>query len=143
MRETAERLRAAYDRLLDGEPPTGMWVARTIRAAERNGYPPPEAWSDRSIEDPDAVPFDWMDPNYVDEVKVDRTLRFIAQNPLLNKRVRRPSLWGPLTQPERRAVVTAMLRWPDMTVNAVARNLGLHVSSLRTWLAKHGIEVST
>ncbi len=86
VRATADRVAALYDELasLDG----GSTRAR--RWAERRGWQPPEAWSDDTIDDPHANPYDWCRDD-VDEVaiaKVDRG----------------ELTWGTLTKAEKRAL---------------------------------------
>lgn len=57
---TADRIAAAY-RQLSTHPPTGLRksaVTRSRRRAAAEGWPPPAAWDDNAIDDPDAHP-DW------------------------------------------------------------------------------------
>lgn len=58
---TALAIRGLYDRLWDLHPPQSdqrqrMIVTRMRRKAARNGWAPPMAWDDETIDDPAAVP---------------------------------------------------------------------------------------
>lgn len=70
LRETADGVAAAYDRLSMRVGPSGT----TRRRAERAGWPPPLAWADESIDDPAAVPHadDEAAGEVVDEIAVAR-----------------------------------------------------------------------
>lgn len=58
---TAQSVRALYERLWDKQPPQAgqyqqMAVTRIRRKAARNGWAPPMAWDDATINDPKAIP---------------------------------------------------------------------------------------
>ena len=67
---TADRVAALYRDLAD-KPPTGNAIVRTKRWAERNGWRPPIAWDDDTIDDPDAQPYAGA-PVELDEIAVER-----------------------------------------------------------------------
>lgn len=50
-----DRVSQVYDRLW-ATPSTAERSRRTMKYADRNGYAPPMAWDDDTIDDPDAVP---------------------------------------------------------------------------------------
>jgi hypothetical protein len=84
---TRNTVAAIYDELstIDGPTP------RAAVAARRRGWHPPEAWSDATIDDPQAEPYDWCRDD-VDEVAVEQ----------VEQGVRR---WSELTNAEQRELV--------------------------------------
>ena len=60
MARTARKAAEVYDRLWDADPQrhgaTAVGVSRAKRLAAREGWPPPLAWDDETIDDPAAVP---------------------------------------------------------------------------------------
>lgn len=100
---TFATVRAVYDRLHLEDGPT----IQAVQMGRRRGWPPPEAWSDDTIDDPGAQPYDWCRDD-VDDVLVAR----VAEG----KRG-----FGDLNQPERielwrryghtAAVSTLQKRW--------------------------------
>jgi predicted Fe-S protein YdhL (DUF1289 family) len=89
-RSSYVRVKALYDELapLDGG---SSWVRRL---AERRGWDPPEAWSETSIDDPTAEPYDWSRDDVAGPDRV--ALEQFEQG------VRR---WDALTDAEQREVV--------------------------------------
>lgn len=63
-RTTAATVRAAYDRLSMTPGPSSL----TRRRAARNGWPPPLAWDDDGLDDPDAQPYVGGVDNELEEV---------------------------------------------------------------------------
>jgi hypothetical protein len=62
-RSTEERVRAMYDELWDKPAdPEDQYLksgsVRALKAAERKGWPPPLAWDDDTIDDPDTEPLE-------------------------------------------------------------------------------------
>jgi transcriptional regulator with XRE-family HTH domain len=62
---TARRVRGLYDRLWDQPPPQAtrgerISAAKARAHAARRGWPPPLAWDDDAIDDPDARPEPWQ-----------------------------------------------------------------------------------
>lgn len=53
---TRNMISAAYDELSMTLPPDSMWVTRSRTWASRHGWPPPLAWDDDTIDDPEAKP---------------------------------------------------------------------------------------
>jgi hypothetical protein len=84
---TRELVAAVYDDLSTQEGGSG----RATRWAQRRGWHPPEAWSDATIDDPRAEPYDWCRDD-VDEVALQQ----------VEAGVRR---WGGLTGAEQRELV--------------------------------------
>lgn len=86
---TRDKVAALYDELstLDGG------CNRAARHAERQGWQPPEAWSDDTIDNPAAQPYDWCRDD-VDEVAVAKVNRGELS-------------WGRLTDAEKRALFLA------------------------------------
>lgn len=72
---THRAVAALYDELWDAQPPTGRGRHDAARAAQRYGWPPPAAWDDDTIDDPDATPaLGDDDVDLVDELAVDAVL---------------------------------------------------------------------
>lgn len=64
---TARRVRELYDRMWDQPPPEAtrgerISAVKTRAHAARRGWPPPLAWDDDTIDDPDARPQPWQRP---------------------------------------------------------------------------------
>jgi hypothetical protein len=57
-RDLAERLEAAYRQLASVRPTANKYTSRTRNFARANGWAPPGAWDDDTIDDPTAAP-DW------------------------------------------------------------------------------------
>ena len=78
-RKTAEAVTALYDRL-SLTPPTcttkeeRLSVARAVSTARRNGYAPPMAWDDDTIDDPAGKPADPQFLDYQDRCRLARRL---------------------------------------------------------------------
>ncbi len=68
--ETAEKVRALYDELAM-TPGTNK---RASNDAARKGWPPPLAWSDEELDDPNATPATLEHTNELDEVAVQRAM---------------------------------------------------------------------
>lgn len=85
--DSAEIVRILYSRLHAEDGPT----LRTRLWAQRRNWDGPEAWSDATIDDPAAGPYDWCRDD-VDEVAVDQFERGLCR-------------WGALTDAEQREVV--------------------------------------
>lgn len=67
--DVVDTVREVYERLCTEDGGS----TRTRQWAKQHGWPPPEAWSDETIDDPQAQPYDWCrGDNYIDEVKVAR-----------------------------------------------------------------------
>lgn len=64
--DSADVVRILYGRMYAEDGPS----QRVRRWAERRGWHPPEAWSDATIDDPEAEPYDWCRDD-VDEVAID------------------------------------------------------------------------
>jgi hypothetical protein len=90
-RPTAATVAAVYERLHLEDGPS-VWVAAY---AERRGWQPPEAWSDETLDDPDAQPYDWCVDD-VDDVKIARVDRGLMP-------------WKALTRAEKLALLRARL----------------------------------
>lgn len=74
MASTAARIADMYE-TLSAHPQTGTSAARSRRTAESRGWPPPLAWDDETIDDPDAAPAVTVDdPDALDEVAVERAM---------------------------------------------------------------------
>lgn len=76
---------------------------RAARLAQGRGWDPPEAWSDATIDDPKAEPFDWLRDD-VDEVAVEQVERGERR-------------FSALTRPEQRALVRRHIgknAWPTL-----------------------------
>jgi hypothetical protein len=86
-RDTAAAVKVLYDRLHATEGPSRIAAER----AGRCGWDGPEAWSDQTIDDPQAEPFSWLRDD-VDEVAVEQVEQ--------GKRS-----WGSLTDAEQRTLV--------------------------------------
>lgn len=64
---TARKVRELYDEIWDTEPPAGTRSERISRGrtrgyARKAQWPPPMAWDDDTIDDPDASPGEWQRP---------------------------------------------------------------------------------
>jgi hypothetical protein len=68
----AQGVAAAYDALRDHEAPRTRETVRRRTVSERRGWLPPSAWDD--IDDPTEDPLATIDPDYVDEVVVERLM---------------------------------------------------------------------
>ncbi len=68
--ETAEKVRGLYDELAM-TPGTNR---RARNDAARKGWPPPLAWSDEEIDDPDATPAVPVDDGGLDELAVEHVI---------------------------------------------------------------------
>lgn len=53
---TRALIEGLYDELWDEPPPPSRWVTRARYLARRDGWFPPGAWDDDTIDDPDALP---------------------------------------------------------------------------------------
>lgn len=53
---TARRIRQAFDRLQMTCPPESIGTRRARMRAEKRGWPPPFAWDEDTIDDPEAMP---------------------------------------------------------------------------------------
>jgi len=53
---SARAIRAAYDELWNAAVPDSPGKTRALARALREGWPPPAAWDDDAIDDPDALP---------------------------------------------------------------------------------------
>lgn len=65
-RGNAERIAVVYDELWDQLPPSGsryerMVLGKTKTRAAQQGWAPPLAWDDESIDDPGASPAEWRE----------------------------------------------------------------------------------
>ena len=58
-RATADRILRAYDTLSMQVAPDGYSATRARDLAEANGFAPPLAWDDDTLDDPDAQPIEW------------------------------------------------------------------------------------
>jgi hypothetical protein len=72
-RSTHEWVCRVYDKL-SMRVPEGAYAERTRRHAERQGWAPPLAWDEGSIDDPAATPCGDLSAGDVDPVVVDRIL---------------------------------------------------------------------
>jgi hypothetical protein len=143
-RDTAERIRIGFERLVD-EP-----LARDSNAlrgqsrirnyARGHGWQPPEAWSDASIEDPTAEPFDWMEPDYVDPVLVLKLLDRFRLDPMPYRQLREPAPWYDLSDLERRAVVDALER-RGVSASQMSSDLGVESRIFYNWRKNGGVTV--
>lgn len=61
-RRTAKQVQDLYDELWDQTPPDTTGSRRAKLRAERNGWPPPLAWDDESIDNPDHEPDQGAEP---------------------------------------------------------------------------------
>lgn len=76
-RNTAAAVADLYDTLTRLPAPTGQAAAYARTVAKRNGWPPPAAWDDDSLDDPDARPCVAPELNepLIDEVAVRLAVR--------------------------------------------------------------------
>lgn len=118
-RATHDKVRAVYDQLsaLDG----GSWRARNW--ATRRGWDPVEAWSDHTIDDPAAEPYDWCRDD-VDEVLVRRA-------------VDGGVAWGVLNRAERVAVAHRLAA-DGYTKNRLNVLMGVSGAQFRRWCDQVG-----
>ncbi len=121
-RSTHDKVSALYDELssLDGGS------VRASRWAQRRGWHPPEAWSDETIDDPTAEPYDWCRDD-VDEVAVAR---------LLDGRLN----WGALGEAEQREVVRRHLG--EMKASTIATRFGASRQRVRRMVEELSAEVA-
>lgn len=94
-RATADAVADAYERL-SMTFPDGPYATRARRRAQRLGYPPPLAWDDDTIDDPDALP---LQPGEHDD----------QPDPVVVERILAGDWRLAATQAERRLVVAAWL----------------------------------
>lgn len=72
---TAQTVAALYDELSATTPVPGPSATRARRWAQREGWAPPLAWDDDTIDDPDARPdLGDTDTDLIDEVAIERAL---------------------------------------------------------------------
>lgn len=142
-RDTVAKIDEAYDRLIWEKPTKNNQTEAIRRRARAQGFQPPEAWTDETIGDPAAKPFDWQgddyvpDDEYVDPVEIDRLVRLIERYPM-SKKFRQPALWGPLNRAERVALLYR-LSVKGMPFNQIAMNVGARPESIRQWVSKRNI----
>jgi hypothetical protein len=78
LRPTADAIRRVYDELSMTPRPTkgsNGSVQKIINKARQEGWPPPLAWDDESIDDPDASPcVDVTEDDELDEIAVERLM---------------------------------------------------------------------
>lgn len=119
-RTTATSIAAVYDQLWGR--PGGCNRARA--AARRNGWAPPLAWDEETIDDPAATP-NWgaADDPLPDEVAVERA----AAGHLT---------WGQLNDAER-AEAIRRLRTSGLSLSATCLQLAVSASQYRRWAAVH------
>lgn len=122
---TAEKVAALYLDLADA-PPVGVdqrtriAISRSMRRADANGWPPPEAWDDTTIDDPTADPSPLTpEADDVDEVAVERAL-----NHDINPTV--------LTRAERLEVIR-QLHARGANDTDIGSCLGITASAVRKW----------
>lgn len=79
---TAISVRDVYERLWAAEPPQATQMERTIatrmrRKAARNGWAPPMAWDDETIDDPAAKPEGVSKPNAIRRLPCSEELQWL------------------------------------------------------------------
>lgn len=136
-KDTVVKAQVAYNAMIWEQPPDNAYTVRCRNRALKMGFQPPEAWDDSTIGDPDAVPFSWQDPDYVDPVEVDRIIRFIERHPMVNT-PRKPALWGPMNR-EMRVAVLRRLAAKRMPLNPISLNLGCSPAAIQQWAQKRSV----
>ena len=68
--ETADRIATVYNQVADAPTPS-RYALKVQRCAERNGWHPPIAWDDDTIDDPNAKPYASA-PVDIDEIAVEQ-----------------------------------------------------------------------
>jgi hypothetical protein len=75
LRATADRITRVYDQLSAVLPPAGRGTDKTREHATRNGWLPPLAWDDGTIDDPTAAPATTVaDHTVIDDTAVEEAL---------------------------------------------------------------------
>lgn len=111
-----------YEQLSGTAAPVGQYSLRTRRWAMGQGWPPPLAWEDVDIDDPDAVPNLGADTDdFVDEVLVERVAAGLAPFKALNDAERAVLFQGPASG------------WTD---SQAARLLRMSVVTVDRWRAR-------
>lgn len=124
---TAERIARLYDALSMTRPQPWDWTNdRMRRHAERNGWHPPIAWDDDTIDDPDAQPYAGA-PVELDEIAVER---YVAGT-LKHREFQRYS-------PELIEAVR-ILAGRRLTDAQIGERVGVHQRRIQWLRAEHGI----
>lgn len=105
---TFTRVAEVYDELWDQQPEPSRWVTRAKAIASRDGWFPPLAWDDETIDDRDALPC-LLPP----VVAVERDLELAVQHRVAGHAV-------PITSAVRRELVSRTLDWPSRDVAQLA-----------------------
>jgi hypothetical protein len=122
---TAERVARLYDELWD-QPAAGMHVVKVKNWAARQGFAPPLAWDDDSIDDPAATPADPPPCDQPDDVAVQRIMHGTLRLPAAAR------------SPER---IEAIRRLAAAGHNnfAIARRVGMSQTAVMKTRQRHGI----
>lgn len=123
---TADAIKRVYDELWD-VPAVGPVAHKTRNLARRRGYPPPMAWDDETIDDPDARPARWRGQALkgLDPVAVDLAVSTQGKWPSLTRDER----WQAFLRLHKRGMSQRQISW---WLGCDIRNIQRYALALRS-----------